>query len=405
MKVGISIATLSIVASTATFAIVYPLTQKQVIAVEANDIVVSDNTYQYTKIQTNRELFAYAAQYPEVDIVEEVPEEQLDISLSNGLYSGYSKLSQECNWKIYELCSKYFTTKFEGKILSPLYPMALANNESGIRADSNITFTSLYPSLIVPPKSVSDIENFSCLDVIKSATVFSRLADDWWTRDRGPLQMMSSYGIHDDNFNKMLGKSEYNKLSQFSNLYGYTAYTTKEGIISVDEWISRASKEPGDRFSIKDVCLRLSSETTYALDVIQESYTVRDERLALVMLSMYHGAASLWNSTYKNSEIGYWKSGNNAYRYATAISSDEAYDIIYSCAREAILSARINSSNPDVGISTSRAQLIYSKLMSEGYIADIETYTVAGTYRDDYIVYPIKMLYNYAQLQILYNGG
>ena len=47
----------------------------------------------------------------------------------------------------------------------------------------------------------------------------------------------------------------------------------------------------------------------------------------------------------------------------------------------------------------------YNKLVKEGLIDNKETYTVAGTYRDDYIVYPIKMLYNFAQLQILYNGG
>lgn len=375
------------------------------ITVEANDIVVANNTCSYGRIQGERELFSYIAEYPEVDIVEETPQEELDINISGGLYTGYSKLSQECNWKIYDLCSRYFTTKFDGKQLSPLYPMALANNESGIRADSSYTFTSLYPSGVVHPASPKDIEMFSCVNVLQSSSVFGKLADDWWTRDRGPIQMMDIYGIHDDAYYSKLGKSEYNQLIEFTNLYDYSAYTTKEGIISVDEWISRSSKEPGDRFNIKDICLRLSSETTYALSVIQDNYTVRDERLALVMLSMYHGAASLWNSAYKNSEIGYWKSGSDAYIYASSVASDKSYDIIYNCARDDVLTARINSSNPDVGISTSKAQLIYDKLMSEGLIADIGTYTVAGTYRDDYIVYPIKMLYNYAQLQILYNGG
>lgn len=400
----IILSTLSIVIVTTLFNLIYPLTQQGIATIEINEITVDTNTKQYSKIQTNRELFSFVNEYKETTVVEE-EDEEIDVHVSGGLYSNYSKLSQQCNMELYNLCYKYFLTKFNGKQLSPLYPMAIANNESAIRADKNITFTSLYPSLIVPPTSVEDIEKFSCADVLKSSTVFNKLADDWWTRDRGPVQMMGSYGIHEDKFNKMLGESEYNKLSKFSNLYDYTAYTTKEGIISADEWIDKASKDKGDRFNVKDICLRLSSETTYALGIMQETYTVNSERLAMVMLSMYHGAASLWNSNYVNSEIGYWKSGMLAYEYAQAIASDKAYDIIYNCARDDILTARVNSTNPDVGISTSKATILYNKLMAEGFINSINTYTVAGTYRDDYIVYPIKMLYNFAQLQILYNGG
>lgn len=368
-------------------------------------MVTKGSTYQYNKIQTERELFSFINEYPEETHPVEEELQEVDIQVSEGLYSGYSTLSQQCNLKLYDICSKYFLTKFDGKQLSPLYPMAIANNESAIRANKDITFTSLYPSLIVIPTSPKDIEEFSSVDVLKSSTVFSKLADDWWTRDRGPIQMMGSYGIHDDKFNKMLGESEYNKLSKFSNLYDYTAYTTKEGIISADEWIAKSSTDKGDRFNVKDICLRLSSETTYALNTIQQTYRIDTERLAMVMLSMYHGAGSLWNSAYENSEISYWKSGTIAYRYACAIASDKTYNIIYSYARDDVLTARINSTNPDVGISTSKAMLIYNKLVKEGLIDRKETYTVAGTYRDDYIVYPIKMLYNFAQLQILYNGG
>lgn len=368
-------------------------------------MVTNDSTYHYNKIQTERELFSFINEYPDIEVQVDEEIQEIDVQISGGLYSGYSSLSQQCNLKLYDICSKYFLTKFDGKQLSPLYPMAIANNESAIRADKNITFTSLYPSLIVIPTSPKDIEEFSSIYVLQSSTVFSKLADDWWTRDRGPIQMMGSYGIHEDKFNQMLGESEYNKLSKFSNLYDYTAYTTKEGIISADEWIAKSSTDKGDRFNVKDICLRLSSETTYALNTIQQTYDIDTERLAMVMLSMYHGAGSLWNSAYENSEISYWKSGATAYDYAKSIASDQAYSIIYEYARDDVLTARINSTNPDVGISTSKTMLIYNRLVKEVLIDSKETYTVAGTYRDDYIVYPIKMLYNFAQLQILYNGG
>lgn len=406
-KVGISVATLSLMAATAGFSIVYPITQKNAFAVVPNEIVYADgSSYKYSSIKMQHTAFSYLPEYEEIEeevAVEEVP---IDISLGGELNSNYSTLSQQCNLKLYDLCSSYFLTKWDGKQLSPLYPMALANNESAIRADKNITFTSLYPSGVIVPSSPMDIENFSTINVLESSDVFNELAADWWTRDRGPVQMMATYGVHrGDKYYNMLGESESNLLNRFLNLYNYTAYTTKEGIITADTWIEKSSTERGDRFNVKDICLRLSSETSYALETIEASYSVPTERLAMVMLSMYHGAGSLWNREFTDKEIGYWRSGNIAYKYAQEVSSDAAYSIIYSCAREDVLTARINSTNPDVGISIPKAKLIYNKLQSEGIISNIEDYTVAGTYREDYIVYPIKLLYNFAQLQILYNGG
>lgn len=388
---------LLIIASTA-IALIYPLFQAHVPTVYTNEIIRAKDSTKFKRIDYAKNGFEYMNDnYVEVE-EEETP---TDVELSSGLYSGYSLLSQQCNLEIYKLCEKYF--KVDN--ISPLYVMAIANNESAIRANKDITFCSLYPSKVVPPKTVDDIAEFNTLKVLDSSTIFSELAADWWTRDRGPVQMNPTYGIHDDSYYILMGESEQSLLSTNNKIYNYSAYTTKEGEITFLYWVEQASSERGDRHNIKDICLRMASEASYALATMKNTYSVSDTRLSMIMLSMHHGAGSLWNSTYKDAEIGYWKSGKIAYGYAHALSQDSVYNIIYSKAKNDVLTARVNSSNPDVGISTQKAMLIYNELMSLGYISDVDTYTVAGTHRDAYIVYPIKMLYNFAQLQILYNGG
>lgn len=395
----VSIVTLSVIIVATLIALIYPLLQIQTVTYETADIARANSDKLAVKIDYNKSGFSYVGDIP---LKEEEPSKStVEVNMATGLYSGYSLLSQQCNLELYSLCEQYFTVED----LSPLYVMCIANNESAIRADKNITFSSLYPSKIVPISSVEDIRNFSSLAVLKDSYTFEHLAADWWTRDRGPVQMMSSYGIHNDYFYTLMGDSEQSLLKSIDKTHNYSAYTTKEGIINSSYWIEQASFEKGDRHNIKDVCLRMASEATYALNLMRQTYSVSNSRLAMIMLSMHHGAGSLWSPTYKNSEIGYWKSGNIAYGYARSLAREDVYSIIYNKAKTDILNARVNSTNPDIGISTAQAEILYNQLKDNGYISDINTYTVAGEYRLDYIVYPIKMLYNFAQLQILYNGG
>lgn len=359
-----------------------------------------EHTSDPSRIKYNKSLFSYVGETP---IIEE--DTLLDLSLTGDLHASYSDLSKACNLEIYELCASYFNVNVNNIRVPIFYPMALSNNESSIRADKDMTFCSLYPSGVVTPTSADDISSFNVKDVVADATTFSKLANDWWTRDRGPIQMNGSYGVRNDSFNAQLGPSEKELLKHCEIAEDFTAYTSKEGIISGTYFVENSSENKGDRYNIRDICLRLSSECTYSLSVIQKTYELTNSRLAMVMLSMHHGAGSLWLPNYENSSIGYWNSGRLAYEYATAVASDEVYTQIYAKAEQDLKYARTHSSNPDIGISTSVAMDMYKDFESQGLLNSIDYYTHSGDFRKDYIVYPIKLLYNYAQLNLLYNGG
>ena len=55
-----------------------------------------------------------------------------------------SDLAVECNSKLFDICNKYYLATYQGVQLSPLIPMALANIETGMRADQSITYSSLF---------------------------------------------------------------------------------------------------------------------------------------------------------------------------------------------------------------------------------------------------------------------
>lgn len=365
-----------------------------------------DSATNYDNILYNHELFSYSRIKNSEESID-LPEEAFDFpeltepSVDCSINSTYISASKLANETIYSLCKEYF----DCQDVSFLLPMIISNNESAIRADKNITFSALYPSAVVSVSSVNDIIDFNCTRCLESADVFSVLGADWWTRDRGPVQMNPNYGIHDDRYNAALGKSEHAQLSKLNINDNMTAYTYKEGVINASYWVDQAAKTAGDRFNIKDICLRLSSEYNYALDTEATIYKCDSPILKMVMLSMYHGSGSVWMPAYTDTQIGYWNSGKLAYEYAQAISSNDVYLLIADIALSDVHNARRQHINPDIGISVSKAYSIYCDLVDKGYLKDADYYTSNGDYRIDYIVYPIKTIYNYAQLCILYNGG
>lgn len=313
----------------------------------------------------------------------------------------YSQLSKDLNMALYDYCAKYFT--LDG--VTCLMPMIIANNETAIRADENLTFCSLYPSLIIKPTSVEDLDNMSTLTVLQDEYTFSHLANDWWTRDRGPLQMNMTYGSHGDSYRELMGPSEEEILENYDFNISFTAYTSKEGTINSKHWVDNAAVTPGDRFSIKDCCLRLASEFNWAFSIMSDVYELDSTELKIAMLSMYHGAGSLWLSTYEDKKIGYWNSGKAAYEYARALTSDEALTYIYKYACSVIALARERGVNPQIGLTNIDALSIYTELNKQGILKSRSNYIGSGDYSEGYLLYPLKALYNYMQLSILYNGG
>lgn len=376
--------------------IIYHFKQKSQ-TIWVHDDIQTDSNGTLSRINYNRSMFNYSGGVNS----KPASSDKVEVSLNGN----YSQLSQECNAALYSICARNFTVSVGTISLSPLVPMVIANVETGLRADPAITFSSLYPSKILTPTAASDIYSVSCLDVVASAENFKELAAEYWTRDRGPCQMNPSYGVRNDIYYGAMGRSEAALLSNLSEEKDYTAYTTKEGTITVDKWISEASNEKGDRFSPKDICLRLSSEYNYALSVASQTYNIDTELLAIVMCAMHHGAGSLWLPEYNNTNIGLWNSGSAAYELACSLTTQAAYNVIKDEVIKDIKLARSNNTNPSVSIDNSRASSIFNKLKSKGIVKDVGYYTTGGTYSIDYAVYPIKTLYCYIQLSLLYNGG
>ena len=403
----IAVSTLGITALTSALLLIPTKSEGQVVVETFTGDIVYDNAV--NSIDYARPLFSYAPDNGKESDESAVNTDQIyydypayyeEVTACN-IRSSYSEASKEANTSIYNICKE----SFDCEDVTFLMPMIIANNESAIRADKNLTFSSLIPSKVFPNVSKQLVESFNCTMCVESPEVFGVMGADWWTRDRGPCQMNPSYGVRADKYNKAMGKSEHAQLTQIEIKEDMTAYTTKEGVINALYWYEQSSTDAGDRFNVRDICLRLSSEYNYALDTVSSIYAPDTPLRKLVMLSMYHGAASLWLDTYTDSQIGYWNSGKLAYKYACALSSDECYSYIYNRAMDDIKSARAIGLNPDIGISVDSAYRIYSALEHDGHIKDVDYYTSDGEYRIDYIVYPIKAIYNYAQLSILYNGG
>lgn len=316
-----------------------------------------------------------------------------------------SDLAIECNSKLFDICNKYFLATYGGQQLSPLIPMAVANIETPGRADQSVTYSALFPSKYIKIKSADAISNMSCLAVLESADTFKALASDHWTRDRGALQMNPNYGTGYEAFNSLMGPSEASILSNVSgsdlDFTDYSAYEPRNSrTLTVDDWLSMLSTEPGDRFNVRDSVLRMAASAQGAIDDYSSQYVINNDMEIMCLIAMQHNSGSVWNVSYKDSKVGNWRSGDAAYRYCLGVTSDKFIAALRHMCDDRLLKARENGTAIPMQIERSEAK----KLFEDAQIGDYSTYVYEGRYYEVSYCYPIQALYAYMMLGLVYSG-
>ena len=276
----------------------------------------------------------------------------------------------DANQELYDLADKYYQVYWGSQRVSPIYPLAVSNVETGSRADHNITWSALFPSKYV------DINNLYTMDVttvLSSESIYKALSTESSTRDRGALQMSPTYGTGNDYFNSLMSGTEADKLSSVSS-----DHTT---------WINGASKQKGDRFYVPDVCLRLAAANTDAIErMTKNNYAPESDLQLVAMLAMYHHRSGVWSNDNHSKSIGEWKSGEHAFEYAKLASSDA----VVSKLKEYALR------NPDKFWIDADVVKTLFKDSTGREMTEFASKTLVCTY-------PIKVLYAYIKLCIMYS--
>ena len=257
-------------------------------------VVTPENYEQYSTVDIEEERERYTAYVNEHALFkEEAASFKTEYTVS------------DANRELYELADKYYQVYWGGQRVSPIYPLAVANVETGSRADHSITWSALFPSKYV---DINQLYTMNVTTVLSSESIYSALTKESSTRDRGALQMSPSYGTGSSYYNSLMSGNERDKLSGVST--------------SHNNWVSGASKYSGDRFYVPDVCLRLSAANTDAIDrMYKNKYIPESDMCLIAMLAMYHHRSGVWSSADHGKSVGEWKSGNAAFEYANLVSS------------------------------------------------------------------------------------
>ena len=278
----------------------------------------------------------------------------------------------EPNKALYDLADRYYQVYWKSQRVSPIFPLALANVETGGRANHSITWSSLYPSAILP---IELMYTADVTTVISDDSYYIKLSKEWSTRDRGALQMSPTYGTKSDYFNSKMSGTEKHKLSDCDT----SKYST---------WVAGASNESGDRFYVPDVCLRLASANTSAIEqMVTNDYMPASDLQLVCMLGQYHHRSGVWSYKNHDKSCGEWKSCGKAFEHSEKISSEGFVKVLRDYALQ----------HPtEFTITRDKAYELYKNYFGEGF----ENYT------DSKLVgcYPITVLYSYIKMSIMYSG-
>lgn len=275
------------------------------------------------------------------------------------------------NRTLYDIVDSNFNVYYGEMRVSPILPMAISNVETPGRADHDVTWSSLFPSRIVP---IDYLETFDVTSVISNHDWYTALSSEYSTRDRGCLQMSPTYGTGNATINEMMSGTEKDKLA----LVDTSAYST---------WCSGASDKPGDRFYLPDVCLRMTgamqAQTQYMLS---NNYVPTTDMQLIAMLAVSHQNSGVWCYKDHNKSVGRWHSGQKVYDWCQTITQQNVIDRLTELALE----------SDSCFIDSNVADRLCSELGINNY-SEYSTKSIVCTY-------PIKVLYAYIKLCMLYTS-
>lgn len=274
--------------------------------------------------------------------------------------------ADEINMKIYNYCDQYFNLYWGNERISPLFPMALSNIETQGRADFDITFCALFPSKYV---SIDQIDTFDVTSVFQSDRVFIALTSEYSSRDRGCLQMNPGYGCNNAYLNALMSGTEKDKLSDI-DIKGHSG------------WASGASSQPGDRFYLPDVLMRLQAAMEENIQYyLTRDYVPETEMQLIAMMAISHNSGcNVFSYKNHNKKTGSWYSGQQAFDYCLNIGSPEFVSRIEELANQ----------KDDMYISYKDALKLYQDFYGVSPTEYCSSKVNAG--------YPIMCIYSYLKL-------
>lgn len=275
------------------------------------------------------------------------------------------------NAEIFQYCDDYFKVYYGAERVSPLFPMALSNNETQGRADFDVSWCALLPTRYV---DVSRIGTFDVTDVVSDDSTYRALSADYSTRDRGCLQMSPTYGTNNAYLNSLMSGTEKEKLAKIDT----SKYST---------WVSGASSQPGDRFYLPDVLMRLQAAMEASVATfINNDYVPSTDMQMIAMLAIDHNSGNVFYFKDHNRKIGNWISGQKAYDYCAKVGAIEMVQKVEELA---------NTSNM-MYISPSVAHKLYEEVYNESYTGYCSSNVNSA--------YPIMVMYSYMKLVQLYTS-
>lgn len=276
------------------------------------------------------------------------------------------------NAKLYNYSDKYFQVYFGDKRISPIFPLAIANVETGGRANHDITWSSLFPSAIA---DISLIDTFDVTTVVSDDKLYKALSSDYSTRDRGALQMSPTYGAGSQATNKHMSGTEKSKLSKV-NTSKYSA------------WCAGASDCAGDRFYIPDELLRMKVAMDYNVgQIVANGYAPVDINHLLAMLAVGHNSGSgVFAQHNSSNSVGNWVSAKKCYEWCEMCTGAEVISLMYEYYKQtnAITMSRDTATKliakcyPNISSSTycrSQANFYYPVCFMYTYIVLCDLYT------------------------------
>lgn len=368
------------------------------------DIVMSTTPTSQTTQAAAHTLYAQKA---------EEAENTTRITVSGGqacINDSYSDLSKALNLYLYDVCQTYLSDFKCGDIsLSPLLPLAEANNEGG-RVDTSETFSGMAPTAVYDFSSVGELRDFNVTRVLDSEATWLAMTTEYSTRDRGALQCNPGYGSDDVEY----GTSEYELLTAYitdhPEVLNYSSNKDTCGVtFNVSKWINSSRTKLGDRFHVESIIRLFAAEKQSETAAILAKFgTVESEYQVYAIMAYLHWMSGFLGLDASRPYAGFQTIGR-AYEYCAFLGTDGAVSTIRDKCMQDILEARSAGKNPPSYIGTTTATQLFETFVQRGLCKEWDYYfrhTPWSPYDQGVTActYAIQIIYSVIQMELLYSG-
>ena len=290
---------------------------------------------------------------------------EINNSSNNSTQSNSNITADGANKYLYDLCEQYFNVEINGERFPIIYPLAVANVETGEWADHDKTWSSLYPSRYAP---MDKIETFNVMDAITIPACANNILQPGRSF-HGTLQMSNVFGTGDPATNAKMSGSEKSKAGG-----------------SAKPWMS---DKPGDRFYMPDELLRLQYDVTTNLKTIKNQNLQYDNQYALIaMLSICHNSGNGILVMGLNGPFYYWGSRAKFVAWSNICGSDAVINAL----------KQEYASSKAFTLDRAKARALMTRL---GH--NYTSYIGRDQYQGEKAMYPVQTLYAYIVLEELYH--